>query len=326
MSEKPTGAAVSYAEVKPIFEAKCVECHNPSFPERNWLDEKTATQAAKDPKKFKTRVGAAEGPLRMPPEGKPQLDPKQLQTVKDWYNGLLNAGQAGQQPPPPPMNLEQKKAAFFKACTACHGADGMAVYPDAPNLAGIGKDYFIARVTNWLDPQASGFMPDQLRRVIDDLKITGERNTATGELTGDLAEVVANAANTFSQFKVKSSDSYTQLTQEIGDNKGGFDRLYKRGKEIVRKDPEADPESCLACHLGKDSLAPMDMAAMIFGQKRFYLLARLEKFSSDETSGTTMPAMIKSRNLSADDLKAIAVYLAGTLPTQVYPIETTQTR
>jgi cytochrome c553 len=39
-----------------------------------------------------------------------------------------------------------KKAADMR-CAMCHGSDGLAVAPDAPNLAGADPDYLLAQLT-----------------------------------------------------------------------------------------------------------------------------------------------------------------------------------
>jgi cytochrome c553 len=72
--------------------------------------------------------------------------------------GLLFCGCALADPPPP-----AHVRSLAATCAACHGTDGRAVRGSAiPSLAGLSRDYFVARMRDYRD----GTLPSSIMQQI----------------------------------------------------------------------------------------------------------------------------------------------------------------
>lgn len=71
----------SFKTVKPILEKRCAQCHGPSWPDKNWTNEKVAKDNAE---KIKLRVENE----TMPPGNVTGLTPEERKKLIDWANGV----------------------------------------------------------------------------------------------------------------------------------------------------------------------------------------------------------------------------------------------
>lgn len=69
----------TYKDVKPLFQKHCAQCHSPNWPDKNWLDEKTAKANAE---KIKFRVSNE----TMPPANFTEMTKEERQKIIDWVN------------------------------------------------------------------------------------------------------------------------------------------------------------------------------------------------------------------------------------------------
>lgn len=65
-------------DIKPIFQNRCILCHNESVPERNWMDYKTA-------KKKKDKIKLRIENKTMPPYDN-GITEKERREIIDWVN------------------------------------------------------------------------------------------------------------------------------------------------------------------------------------------------------------------------------------------------
>lgn len=82
----PQESAVSYADVKPIFEAQCARCH-PAWSPPNWLDATAAREYIQNGKLAARALGASP---TMPMLGSPEADSitqVQRDLLKAWIDG-----------------------------------------------------------------------------------------------------------------------------------------------------------------------------------------------------------------------------------------------
>jgi len=95
------------------------------------------------------------------------LDDQQIADVTAWY-----AAQTVEAVPPPGFD----PAAAPEVCSACHGADGIAVIPEAPNLAGENTIYLDTqlkafragkRASDLMGPVAADLDDAQIRAIAE---------------------------------------------------------------------------------------------------------------------------------------------------------------
>jgi uncharacterized membrane protein len=67
------------ADIKPIIEKRCSQCHNANWPEKNWMDYDTAF---KNKGKIKAKVGMRE----MPPENTTGLTEVERSNIIKWID------------------------------------------------------------------------------------------------------------------------------------------------------------------------------------------------------------------------------------------------
>jgi hypothetical protein len=80
------------ADVLPVFQAKCISCHG-GLTKKGGLDMRTVTDLMKGGNSGSALKPGNPGGSRvlksiedgeMPPEGKPQLTPREKQLIRDW--------------------------------------------------------------------------------------------------------------------------------------------------------------------------------------------------------------------------------------------------
>jgi cytochrome c553 len=90
------------------------------------------------------------------------LDDRQIADVAAWY-----AAQTATAVPPPGFD----PAAAPETCVACHGADGIAVIPEAPNLAGENAIYIDTQLKAFRSGKRASAAMTPVAQALDDAAI-----------------------------------------------------------------------------------------------------------------------------------------------------------
>ena len=90
------------------------------------------------------------------------LSDQQIADVAAWY-----AAQTATAVPPPGFD----PAAAPEACVACHGADGIAVIPEAPNLAGENTIYIDTQLKAFRSGKRTSDIMTPIAEDLDDAAI-----------------------------------------------------------------------------------------------------------------------------------------------------------
>jgi cytochrome c553 len=176
-------------------------------------------------------------------------------------------------------------------CAACHGADGNAVVPQFPNLAGQSATYLYV--------QLHAFKAGWRRNAV----MQGQVAALSEQDMRDLAAYYATLAPKVAQSTNTGS-------------RGG--QLFHAG------DPALGIPACQACH-GPDgrgprpdptSTAPQPAWATfpaLAGQHADYVLEQLKAFHDGTRSGSSNTEVMHGvvANLGAQDMQALATYIAG---------------
>jgi cytochrome c553 len=162
------------------------------------------------------------------------------------------------------------------SCYGCHGANGNSQNQRYPSLAG----------------QPAGYLTGQLQSFA-----SGRRNFAN----------MQPLAMTLSEAQISSLAAY-------------FERQTPLKNQWFRADPQVQKKgealaasgACVACH-GEKLMGQMQFPRLA-GQGYDYLLAQLDAFAADQRIDPTGSMKAVTANLSADDRKALAHYLAALAP------------
>lgn len=185
----------------------------------------------------------------------------------------------------------QTGAGKAAVCTACHGAQGVAIAPNFPNLAGQSASYLYAQLKEFHDGQRN------------DPVMTGQAAALSDTDMRDLASYYASLA--------------PKPTGQADANSRGA-QLYLAG------DPARGVPPCQACHgpagLGpqpRPSSAPQPPWATfphLRGQSGLYLTKQLHDFKRGTRAGSSNAKVMQgiTQTLDDDDMQALSTYL-GTL-------------
>lgn len=177
------------------------------------------------------------------------------------------------------------------ACTACHGAKGIAVAPTFPNLAGQSKTYLYVQLRAFKDGARDNAVMRPLARVLTDQDM---RNLAAhfallpGKLPG-------HAGQASSRGSVLFHDG--DATQGVPPCQGCHG--------VDGRGPHPDPAST----------APQPAWStfpVLAGQNAPYVLAQLKAYHDGTRVGTSNDKVMQgvARNLSAADMQALANYVS----------------
>lgn len=166
-------------------------------------------------------------------------------------------------------------------CAACHGAKGVSVNPEWPNLAGQHPGYLVKQL------QAYQHGDDRVGAVMTPMVAA-----LTPQDMEDLAEF-------FHQQPVPKG-----VTPEQYLHKG--EQLYRGG------DFEKHITACIACHGPKGLGNAQAGFPMLTGQHPEYLILQMQQFKEGKRRNDLNAIMrdISSR-MDADDMAAVAYYIAG---------------
>lgn len=183
-------------------------------------------------------------------------------------------------------------AARAAACAACHGANGIAVAPTFPNLAGQSETYLYVQLRAFKDGARANAVMQPLAKALTDQDM---RNLAAhfAALPGKAAP---QAAETSSRGHV----------------------LFHEG-DAARGVPP-----CQGCH-GVDGRGPQpdptstapqpawSTFPVLAGQNAQYVLAQLQAYQAGSRVGTSNDKVMQgvAHNLSAADMRALADYVSS---------------
>ena len=166
--------------------------------------------------------------------------------------------------------------AKIEACAACHGKDGNAPIPATPSLAG----------------QPALFLENQLVMIREGLRPIPQMTGLLDRITDE--EIVAIAAH------------YARQSPKASPAGARDDARMARGKE------RADALHCGSCHL--PDYRGRDQVPRLVGQREDYLLLSLRQFRNNEAVGRDTIMAATLHGVSAEDLEAMAHYLAHLTP------------
>jgi cytochrome c553 len=187
----------------------------------------------------------------------------------------------------------QAGKALATVCSACHGANGIGIAPNFPNLAGQSATYLYVQLKTFRDGQRSDPVMAPMAAALGDADI---RNLAAYYASLPAGPAAKGAAA----------------------SPGG--RLFSGG------DPSRDIPPCQACHgaggKGPRSDADVDAAAprppwatipRLQGQSGAYVAKALHDFKGGARAGTSNAQVMHgvAKTLGDGDIKALAEFLGG---------------
>jgi len=186
-----------------------------------------------------------------------------------WFAGPVNA--EGD-----PSAGQEKSA----VCAACHGADGKAIQPAYPNLAGQHASYLAKQLTEYRD----GGRVNAL--------MTGQAANLTDQDILDLAAYYAEMP------KIEGVASEENLTLGMNIYRGGI--------------TSAEVAACSACH-GPDGMGnPTAVWPALSGQNAQYTADQLRYFRSAERANDPNGMMRgAAKRMTDEEIDAVANYIAG---------------
>jgi cytochrome c553 len=165
-------------------------------------------------------------------------------------------------------------------CQACHGATGVSINPEWPNLAGLGADYIVQQLVNFKEGKRQNpiMMPNAMTLSHDDME--------------DLAAYFDSLPNA----SLEADPTYWKAGE----------KLY-RGGDAARAIP-----ACQACHGATGLGAEAAKFPALHGQQSVYVSKQLHDYQSGaRTTGPNNIMQTIARRLSEDDMRNVAAYVQG---------------
>ncbi len=165
-------------------------------------------------------------------------------------------------------------------CAGCHGADGISVNPEWPNLAG----------------QGAGYLEKQLKEFKE-----GKRQNAT------MAPMAAPLAE---QDMADLAAFYADQTLKVG---AAEEALVKLGETIYRGgNPVTGVPACIGCHGPAGKGNPAANFPALSGQHAAYTANQLHAFKKGERNNDMAKMMRNTATaMNAEEIKAVASYIQG---------------
>lgn len=173
-----------------------------------------------------------------------------------------------------PASAQDVEAGKAKAqiCAACHGADGNAVAPIYPNLAGQNWRYIYIQLKDFKEGRRS--------------------NDTMSPLAATLSrEDMINIANYFASQVAKPS---TFVTDEA---------------KVLLGKAKADETLCAMCHLG--GFSGQNEIPRVAGQQYDYVMAQLHAFKARTRTNDAGNMTSVAQTLSETDMENLAHYIAS---------------
>ena len=176
-------------------------------------------------------------------------------------------------------------------CQGCHGADGMSVNPECPNLAGQKPGYIIKQLQDY---------------------INGKRHNDTMAPMAGLAgsfQDMKDIAAYFASQKTMTGKNY--MLAPVPDNK----KSIAQGKKLyLEGNPRTGLYGCVNCH-GKDGKGKSQtnqVFPIVGGQHKEYLVRTLKEFRSAKRNNDPANMMMDiAKKLTDAEIEAITDYLAS---------------
>jgi cytochrome c553 len=191
-----------------------------------------------------------------------------------WFASSSNAAE------PPAVGDPAAGQAKSAVCAACHGADGKAIQPAYPNLAGQHASYLAKQLTNYRDgDRVNALMSGQAANLTDQ----------------DILDLSAYYAAMPKHENVAAEENLT-----LGMN------IYRGGIT------SAGVAACAACHGPAGLGNPAAAWPVISGQNTQYTSDQLRYFRSGERANDPN-AMMRgvSKRMTDEEIDAVANYIAG---------------
>jgi len=176
-------------------------------------------------------------------------------------------------------------------CQGCHGADGMSVNPECPNLAG----------------QRPGYIYKQLEDFIN-----GKRHNDTMTPMAGLAgtpQDMKDISAFFASLKTMSGANYMLAPKP--DNK----KSIAKGKKIyLEGNPRTGLYGCVNCHgkKGKGKSKTNQVFPVIGGQHKQYLVKQLQDFKAATRTNDPANMMVDiAKKLTDKEIEAVTDYLGS---------------
>lgn len=278
------GSGVGFAQVKPIFEKKCGECHGKTHP-LNWTVYDTAKQYLSSINNRIFVVG------NMPAAGSLTADEKA--TIKAWIaaKGPLEApagggggtggggtggggdtGGGGEEPDTPVESddpVVRGEWQVKRKCLSCHGEGASAM--KTPVLHGQFPKFIAAELNKFKNDQRKDTMMNSMPAI------------AKGLSDQDITDIAAYLET------LNACSIPVQVDPGQGD--------IERGKKVFEEN------ACVGCHRAKNTYG----APKLEGQKTEYVLHSLRLFKTKERTSTWMNPL--TANFSDETLQDLAAYV-----------------
>lgn len=169
-----------------------------------------------------------------------------------------------------------------QVCAGCHGADGNAVIPNYPKLAGQHAAYLVK--------QLQAFKTKQRKNVI----MEGQAAALTPEVMEDIAAYYSSQA-------VKVGAATDKAMREMGE------RIYRGGNETK------SVAACMGCHGPTGAGNPAAKFPSLGGQNADYVTQSLKDFRSEVRGADDAGKIMRSiaKRMSDDEMQAVAHYIGG---------------
>jgi len=170
--------------------------------------------------------------------------------------------------------------AISATCAGCHGADGKAILPEYPNLAGQHASYIAKQLTAYRDGERENSLMSPMAAALSDQDIL------------DLSAYFSEMS------KIKGIAEEENLT--LGQN------IYRGGIGA------ADVPACTGCHSPSGQGNPAAIYPMLSGQNKAYLVEQLKQFRAG-TRNNDPNGMMRAlaHRMSDAEIDAVANYAAG---------------
>ena len=175
-------------------------------------------------------------------------------------------------------------------CQGCHGADGMSVNPECPNLAGQKAGYIIKQVTDFQKGHRHN-----------------DTMTPMAALAGELQDIKDIAAF----FQSQDPMAAKKFMMPPPDNK----KSIAAGKKLFEEgNPRTGLYGCINCHgpSGKGKSANNHVFPIIGGQTKMYLVKQLQDFRAGTRKNDPANMMMDiARKLTDAEIEAVTDYLGS---------------
>ena len=165
-------------------------------------------------------------------------------------------------------------------CQACHGANGVSINPEWPNLAGLGADYIVQQLANFKEGKRNNpvMMPNAMALSHDDME--------------DLAAYFNSLPNP----SLEADPSFWKAGE----------KLY-RGGDSARGIP-----ACQACHGATGLGAEAAKFPALHGQQSVYVSKQLHDYAAGgRTTGPNNIMQTIAKRLTEDDMRNVSAYVQG---------------